>query len=343
MLAGAPRARGGEAVRAEALALGGPVSKAEVVREIRARRALMKSLGVLPRRRAMPRQVQPDTVRRAYFAALLEVTGRARELVQELLLPVLPQLVAQAAAARTDAVRADETVGSSINAILDQIADRWFAEFPNERLAELARSFGDRTSEFQWAQLRRQFRAALGVDLYRSEPWLAPKVAAFTEENVALIKSVASDYFGDLEKRLVRGMREGERWEDLAATVEERYGVSESRAKLIARDQTGKLYGDLNRTRQKQLGVAKYRWRTMRDNRVRSEHEDREGEEYDWNDPPEDGHPGEPVNCRCYGDPILDDLLGDTSPEDPSPAPASAPPPDELPQAALPGVTVRKP
>ncbi|TXH57102.1 MAG: hypothetical protein E6Q97_05015 [Desulfurellales bacterium] len=41
---------------------------------------------------------------------------------------------------------------------------------------------------------------------------------------------------------------------------------------------------------------------------MREEHEDREGESYTWTDPPEDGHPGEAVNCRCYAEPDFSDL-----------------------------------
>ena len=37
--------------------------------------------------------------------------------------------------------------------------------------------------------------------------------------------------------------------------------------------------------------MTTYVWRTVRDNRVREEHEDREGESYTWTDPPDDGHP----------------------------------------------------
>jgi SPP1 gp7 family putative phage head morphogenesis protein len=302
------------------------VNRAAIVEEIRARRAWMKATGRLNRRRPMPRQQAPDAVRLSYLSALLAgPLARARELVREQLEPRLPGLVAEADLSRGDAAaRLDETA-SDVNALLDRISDEWFGEWPNERLAALARRFADRTSEFQREQLARQFKATMGIDVLRSEPWLAPKVSTFTAENVALIKSVAQDHFTDLEKRMISGLRSGQRWEELAETARARYGVSESRAKLIARDQVGKLYGDLNRTRQKDLGVAKYRWRTMNDNRVRDGHEEREGEVYLWDDPPEDGHPGEPVQCRCYGDPILDELIAEMTGE----APAAAPAPEE--------------
>ena len=35
-------------------------------------------------------------------------------------------------------------------------------------------------------------------------------------------------------------------------------------------------------------------------------HWDREGKVYEWNNPPPDGNPGMPINCRCYAEPIFD-------------------------------------
>jgi SPP1 gp7 family putative phage head morphogenesis protein len=316
------------------------MTKAETIAAIRARRAGMKAIGLLPRRRRPAPQLQPDAVRMAYFAALLDAIGRARVLVRARLVPLLPSYAAEAALERLDGLRRDAWA-QSVNDLLDSLSDAWFAEWPNERLRRLAEVFADRTSDFQREQLAKQMMATLGIDVARYEPWLRPQIATFTGENVALIKSVATDFFGDLEKRLVAGLRTGQRWEELADLVEERYGVTESRAKLIARDQVGKLYGDLNRTRQTQLGVSRYVWRTLKDNRVRDEHAALEGKTFSWDDPPEDGHPGEAINCRCFADPVLDELLGeppDTS--EPPPAEAAAADPG-LPWAARPGPRAR--
>jgi SPP1 gp7 family putative phage head morphogenesis protein len=129
---------------------------------------------------------------------------------------------------------------------------------------------------------------------------------------VALIKSIPQQYFGDIEKRITAGVRSGTRWEDLAQELQDRYDVSESRAALIARDQVGKFYGELNEVRQTALGVKSFIWRTANDERVREEHADLEGETFDWDTPPSEGIPGEAVNCRCFAEPVLDDLLSES-------------------------------
>jgi SPP1 gp7 family putative phage head morphogenesis protein len=96
----------------------------------------------------------------------------------------------------------------------------------------------------------------------------------------------------------------------------EEFGFARSRAKLIARDQTSKFNGSLNRIRQQQAGITEYRWSTSHDERVRGNpdgkypnarpsHWAREDKVFAWDKPPSDGHPGEPINCRCVALAVL--------------------------------------
>jgi SPP1 gp7 family putative phage head morphogenesis protein len=146
----------------------------------------------------------------------------------------------------------------------------------------------------------------IAVDVLSYEPWLEPLATGFVRENVALIKSLSRKHFDDLERRVLDAFRSGRRAESLSRQIREQYGASQKRAMLIARDQIGKLNGNLTRQRQKALGVERYIWRTSQDERVRSLHREREGKEFSWDEPPEDGHPGEPIQCRCTAEPVID-------------------------------------
>ena len=127
-------------------------------------------------------------------------------------------------------------------------------------------------------------------------------------------------------------MREGLRAEEIAKEIERDFISSQGtelkkarkRAKLIARDQVASLQGDISRVRQTQLGVSRYVWRTAKDERVRSTHRNRENEIFVWGEPigPQlrkkgllvdtiDGPPGRPINCRCYAEPVLEDVVPD--------------------------------
>jgi SPP1 gp7 family putative phage head morphogenesis protein len=285
---------------------------ARVVADIRARRAVMALAGKRRRirRGRMRRQLQPDAIRMAYFRMLVQVLAQARARL-ELLFPRIRDAV-NAAAARKEAERGDAW-DDDFNDQIDNVAEEFFAEFTNSRLREIAADIGRRTSSFQRQQVVEQFRAALGIDIVQAEPWLEPKIQAFTSENVALIKSIPQRYFTGVERDVVQAMRQGLRWEELAKDLDRRYEVAEGHAKLVARDQVGKFMGELNKTRQENLGVKEFIWRTAEDNRVRESHHLLEGQTFSWDDLPEvDGEqaaPGQPIQCRCEGEPVLTEFF----------------------------------
>jgi SPP1 gp7 family putative phage head morphogenesis protein len=281
--------------------------KMQALEQVRVRAAVAALSGSRKRRRRVPKQQQPNGIRLAYSQALLVIPRRARELVQQLVVPALPALVAEAALvhdAEAPAGYADRFIR-----LVQQASQALFGEFTNERLSRLAATFGERVSGFNRQQLGRQFRAAIGIDPLENAPRLTRVLQAFATENAALITSVPQKYFSEIESTTLQALRTGTRAEDIQGLYEDRYGVSESRARLIARDQVGKLNGQMNKVRQGELGVTRFTWRTSEDERVREEHAALDGTEWSWDDPPGEGIPGEPINCRCLGEPVLADVL----------------------------------
>lgn len=269
----------------------------------------------------LPRQQQPDHIRRQYQAALVAFFAEAHAITRRALEEARPEIEAAAAANRQDAAglsflplhRAErlDAAGATAARILQRTARAFFDAFPNTILARVAARFADLTSDYQKSQIVEQFKAVVGINIFGgiAEAWLPAKVNAFVEANVSLIRSLAEEHFSDLRSHLTEAISAGRRWEAIATEIGERYDVADRHAALIARDQVGKFYGALNEERQTNLGVQKYVWRTARDNRVRDAHFDREGKSFSWEDPPEDGHPGEAINCRCQAEPDLAGLL----------------------------------
>jgi SPP1 gp7 family putative phage head morphogenesis protein len=243
---------------------------------------LLRSIGIKPRRRKLPRQIHPTHIATDYFKAIRRYLDLARSMLTADLFPRLPAMLEDAKRARDDSMRMDR--GKDVNDEIDRIAAKYFDNINVADIERLATETAQNLSAFQRQQLNRQITAAMGVNVLSVEPNLAPRVAAFTAENVALIKSIPTQYFSDVEKRVTAAMRAGTLWPDLAKELQDRYDVSESKAALIARDQAGKFYGELNEARQTALGVEKFIWRTAHDERVRPEHEDLDGETFDWND-----------------------------------------------------------
>jgi SPP1 gp7 family putative phage head morphogenesis protein len=262
------------------------------------------------RPRTLPRQRQPNAIRLAYWQRLRVMLQYARALVDEELVPQLPALVIAAGVVH-DAINL-RTYADEVAAILERVAARFFSLFPNEKLRQLALQMGQRTGELQRTELNRQLSAAfgkdIGIDVF-AEKGIRERLEAFAAANVQLVKSVPQRFFDEVGSRVVQGLRTGERAAALQADIKQRYGVSESRAKLIARDQVGKLYGELNMARQQDLGISSFTWRTSEDERVRPEHEELDGESFPWDAPPSEGVPGEPINCRCTGEPNIQEII----------------------------------
>ena len=286
-----------------------------VIAEIRARRAMTPKA----RRRRIPKQAPPRAIEREYAKAIQSLLREAAAVVAREITPALAGWSAEARAEldRLDAVRADG-IGQRIAAYIRRVGGRLLSSIRPTALDALAERFADRTSSWSRAQVNRQVRAAVGVDVFASEPNLAPLVDTFVAENVALIRNVPEQFLTNVEGLVLRGVTSGTLPRDIAEQLADAEGVALRRAKNIARDQVGKFYGRLNSVRQQRLGVKTYTWTTANDNRVRPEHEERDGKVYAWNPedatdeieylPPEE-QPGGPPMCRCGAEANVDELL----------------------------------
>lgn len=270
-----------------------------------ARRRLMGRKGL---RRRPVRWAFPDNAERTYAAKLRAAVLRARAAVERILPLILSNVRrAQEQMPRADSLRQDDVdldIQSLREAIVEAFGDDLFAR-------ELARDVTSGVAQFNKQQFDRVVQSVVGVNVFTPEPWLVQAIAAAGAENIQLITSIPQQLGTQVGALLGRAYAGGLRWEQLQADILKRFDVSQSRAELIARDQVGKFNGQLTALRQQSIGVTEYIWRTSLDERVRPEHAEREGEKFRWDKPPSDGHPGEPIQCRCFAEAVLpDDLVG---------------------------------
>lgn len=262
----------------------------------------------------------PVAIQAAFFGALRATVRAAKALVLKRIVPELPRLIAQAARRGDAATRADAGWQDDLGDMLDGVSEEFFDSGVNADVANAARATAKRTSTKQKDDLRRQFAAVFGIDpVLDLEPWVGKAIDGFVRENVDRITSLHRDTFSRIRSEITSGVRIGRRHEDIAKDLEQTFGVSESRAALIARDQVLSFQADLNKTRQQAAGIDGYTWRSSGDDRVRDEHFDLNGRKFKWDDPPpsvrtkggglEPGHPGDAVNCRCTAEPDLDAIL----------------------------------
>lgn len=263
----------------------------------------------IPKRtQRMRRQLHPDAVRLFYFSRLRALMAKAHAMITAELLPLVHELAPD--------IKKDATDSEKVRSTVRRLAKQFARDITPNKLKPLAEQVAQRTASFQKAQLQAQIKEVLGVAPLIRDAGLADAAAVFTKENVALIKTVPERYFSEVENTVIDGVNAGTRATTIAKGLEERYQVSESNAARIANDQVGKFFGELNDTRQRELGITRAIWTTVHDSRVRDSHEALDGQPYDLGEGLVDDQtgetviPGESINCRCQGLPDLSGLLG---------------------------------
>ena len=193
------------------------------------------------------------------------------------------------------------------------------------------------------AQESRTLGSVVGVNPLLTEPWLEDLISDFVSRNSELITRVTQDYMRQVGEVISEAVRSGQRAEQIEAELRRRFVRTQGagkkadssklrrRMRLIARDQIGSLNADITRTRQTQIGVKRFIWRTAKDERVRGRQVTREGKTiggkypdarpahtvlegqvFEWSKGAPGGlFPGRPINCRCVAEPVLQDVVDD--------------------------------
>jgi len=179
----------------------------------------------------------------------------------------------------------------------------------------------------------------LGLDVLGSEPWLKKELASRGKDFSELCVDLTRETERRIASAALETLEKGRPREWLRRQIREAGGIEERRAKFIARDQVGKLQGALHENRQRDLGIDSYIWRNSRDERVagnpngaypdpdsesttHGNHWEREGRRFLWTKSGgrlvevlsdgktratefADGHPGDPIQCRCFAEPVI--------------------------------------
>lgn len=184
----------------------------------------------------------------------------------------------------------------------------------------IANGFVSRGDAQNHAEVSTNLKNQTGIDLsayLRNSPNIEERVNELTVSNIQLIKSIRTQYLDKVQNAVMQAMVQGTLNKDLAEQLKKLGKDVESRAMLIARDQSSKLNAALTRARHEEAGIKKYMWSTSGDERVRASHAEKDGQIFEYTNPPADtGHPGHDVNCRCVQIPVLDDIVKPESSED---------------------------
>lgn len=278
----------------------------------------------LANRKRKPKPAKPShRAEAAYRDDLLQICKYMQRVTSEILLPVLKRTESQyarmpikgdaaidAQSARVisgnfgctfkpvDAAKVHDGYAADIAMAFEQMARAMGGiDAMSQRLAQAAVQRQRVETE---VQISRNLSNSLGIDVANAVTSIdvSEEIEAATIVNVNLIKSLPDQYLQKLKTQVLGDVAAGRRYEVIAKDIEHQGSVTESRAKLIARDQMSKVNASINEAKQTDLGIDKYTWSTSGDERVRPTHAAHDGKVFRWDSPPEDtGHPGDDVNC----------------------------------------------
>ncbi|WAX71612.1 phage minor head protein [Gallibacterium anatis] len=254
------------------------------------------TLTTIKKPKKQKRWLFPEAIEREYVKYLQAIAKQISDTARKKLPEITPHL--------KKTLRQDDSI---------EILEQWLTELlqattfytRDNDIRPAVRQFLSQTAEFNKKQFHKVLKSAYKVDIFLTEPWLDEPLLQAEWQNINLIKSIPTQLQEKLRYRMVEALRKGESYKSLAADLEKLLDMPKRRATIIARDQIGKLNGRLTQLRQENIGVKSYIWRGSLDERERLLHVEREGKEFRWDNPPEDGHPGQPILCRCSAEAVL--------------------------------------
>lgn len=273
---------------------------------VEARKKMAEFTGEKYKVKKPARVMYPLAIERRYSKQLVEMVNYLNGLIERELFPSLGLIIGEA-----KAIRADDYV-DTLDSIIETVQDEFGDRYSEETIRAMAANSAKSLSDFNRGQLTRVLSNALGVDVFFNEPYLVAEGKRFVSENVDLITSIPTDHLREVKMTVTNAIAQGKTTKETIKEINKRWGdvlkdKPKNRARLIARDQSGKYYGRMNQLRQTELGLDEYIWRTVRDERVRQSHRVKDGKKFKWSEPPADtGHPGEDYQCRCVAEPVVD-------------------------------------
>lgn len=241
----------------------------------------------------------PMSLEREYARELIKYTRKVRDICKR-------HVSVMVDAAMWNAIHADDWTEEQTEEINKDIT----AEEEAAIIAVIIAMF-NRVKTFNRRQQEKIFRGIFGSTPKEIGGVGYEKIKQiWVNQNIELIHSIDRRTLESirytLSENIIRAVDRRMLIEELTESIMHMAELNENRAALIACDQVGKLNSQLAQLEQMNQDVDSYIWVTMKDNRVRPTHREREGKRFYWDSPPSGGHPGWAIRCRCSASPCYD-------------------------------------
>lgn len=213
---------------------------------------------------------------------------------------------------REDEIAMDDSPAMALRGVMSRMATKWQRAF-NDASLDLAKFFAQGVAQRTDASLKAILKKGGFTVEFKLSKSINNVIQASVGENVALIKSIASQHLADVEGMVMRSVQAGRDMHTLSVDLKKRYDITTRRAALIARDQNNKATSQIARARQLQLGITEGIWRhSGAGHEPRPDHVAFSGKRFNlkegalisgsriW--------PGELINCKCTWSPVIPGL-----------------------------------
>ena len=199
---------------------------------------------------------------------------------------------------------------------IEQVMQSLLARWGSERVRMVAERIAGEFVRTSLAGATRVMRRTAGIDVFNGSPALQSYLQASAKQNAELIRSIPEEYLNRVSTLVQSNMRSGMRPSFIEKAMQEQFGVTQRKARFIARDQAGKIQGELAEKQQRGAGFSHFEWIDSSDSRVRHRHEEIANKVtefgrgiYSWSDLPLSDKglpikPGQDFACRCSSRPV---------------------------------------
>jgi SPP1 gp7 family putative phage head morphogenesis protein len=259
------------------------------------------------------RKVTEPTFRPVHPNAGIEAAYRKRltKIIDEMNASVLYWLKSAYRNNEPEMAQDDALPSSALRASVRALSKRWQRQF-NELAPKLADYFSQAVADRTDSALQSMLRKGGMSVRFKMTRAQRDVVRATVNQNVALIKSIPSEYFTKIEGLVMRSVQTGRDLGQLTKDLQNEFGITRRRAANIARDQNNKASAALTRERQNQIGVTEAIWMHSGGGKhPRPTHVAMNGKKYDikkgmWDSAVKQFVlPGELINCRCVSRAVI--------------------------------------
>jgi len=309
--------------------------RAALVNVIKATRMKMsraqRSKGVKPQR-----WLYPYATETRYAATIRTWLRPMQSDVQDYLKENQEAILRGDSADTVSVTRIDAVPGKSFKLMIESL-NGWLGQYVPEDNEAVSGSpiymglgrIADSVFDFNEGQFEKSAKSILGVEFPVGEEWWPDARDTWANNNYQLIRSDMRDYIGQINSLTEQAVTTGQSVKTLRQQIMKlNEKISKSRANFLARDQIGKLNGQITQRRMEDAGLEMYIWETAGDERVRSSHIPMDGALCRWDDSTvfsQDGgktwinrpsnavllHPGMDFQCRCSAIAYWQELVGE--------------------------------